>query len=341
MQSGQLSRSGYRNKRVLVTGGLGFIGSNLVLALVHEGAEVTVVDAAIEGCGANDYNLAPVQGLVRFVRANIADSGTMAEVLSGQEVIFNVAGEVSHTNSVKEPERDLALNAADHLRFLQHCRRWAPRARIVYTSSRQVYGRPQYLPVDEDHPVSPCDYNGVHKWAAECYHRLQAVLYGQPAVALRLTNVYGPRQALQLPWQGFIATFVRRALQNEPIVVFGDGRQLRDMLYVDDAVEALLLAGLAPLPAEPPWFVANVGGPAPLTLAEIARTVAGDNVRFIPFPDEQARIDIGSYYSDSRRFQEWTGWKPRVHFAEGLARTLEFYRSHAEHYLQDHVHPVR
>lgn len=326
-----MSGGRYRNRRVLVTGGLGFIGSNLTLALVREGAEITVVDALVEGCGGNEANLGPARTGVRLCRSNIGDTRAMADVLPGNEVIFNLAGEVSHFRSVQDPERDLELNARAQLRFLEACRRWAPRARVVYTSTRQVYGRPRYLPVDEDHPAAPVDFNGVHKLAAEAYHRLQSSLYGLQTVCLRLTNVYGPRQALHLPSQGFIAVFLSRLLRGEDVCVYGEGTQLRDLLYVDDAVEALLRAGLAPLPPGSVHATCNVGGPRALPLAEIARTVAGSRVRRVPFPTDLLPIDIGSYSTDDRRFRAWTGWEPRVELPEGVARTLAYYRAHVCH----------
>jgi len=328
-----VKRVRFRNKTVLVTGGLGFIGSNIALALMREGAQVTVVDAAVEGCGANDHNLDEAGGAIRVVRADIADEEAMAEALPGQQIVFNLAGEISHGNSVRYPERDLDLNARSHLRFLESCRRWAPQARILYASSRQVYGTPEYLPVDERHPVHPADFNGVHKFAAETYHRLFSILHGLETVSLRLTNVYGPRQALHLPWQGFIGTFLARALRGETVRVFGDGTQLRDMLYVDDAVEAFLRAALAPLPGSARWLVCNVGGPRPLSLSEIARTVAGGDFIHVPFPETSKLIDIGSYYADDSLLRSWTGWAPHVEFAEGVARTLAFYRDHAAIYL--------
>lgn len=333
-----MNRARFRNRRVLVTGGLGFIGSNLALALLREGAQVTIVDAVVEGCGANPHNVDEAAGTIPLIAADIGDTEAMAEALAGQQLIFNLAGEISHTNSVRFPERDLDLNARSHLRFLESCRRWAPQARIVYASSRQIYGTPQYLPVDERHPIQPSDFNGVHKFAAETYHRLFAAIHGLETVSLRLTNVYGPRQALHLPWQGFITTFVARALRGETLRVFGDGTQLRDMLYVDDAVEAFLRAALAPLPGGARWLVCNVGGPRPLSLAEIARTIAGADVTYVPFPETSRLIDIGSYYADDSLLRSWTGWAPRVEFAEGIARTLAFYRDHAAIYLPQAAH---
>lgn len=331
----------YRGRKVVVTGGLGFLGSNLALELCRRGAEVTVVDAQVEGCGSNPFNIEEAGAAIRQVRGGIEDEEVAAETLPGQEVIFNLAGEISHIHSVHYPERDLDLNARAQLRFVEYAKRLAPRARIVYASSRQVYGPPDYLPVDERHPVRPVDVNGVHKLAAEFYHRLASTLAGQQTVCLRLTNTYGPRQALNLPWQGFIGTFFARLLSGSPLTVYGDGRQLRDMLYVDDAVRAFLAAGCAPLPTDTPHTTLNVGGPEPLELLRIAEILAGAGglqpaggppVRLVPFPPERRKIDIGSYTADDRRFRAWSNWRPEIHFADGAARTLDFYRQHARHY---------
>ncbi len=335
----------YSGRRVLVTGGLGFLGSNLALALWRAGAAVTVVDSMVGGCGANERNLAEAGGAVVLRKDDIGDQAAMARVLPGQDVVFNLAGEISHTRSMSWPERDLDLNARAHLRFLECCRRHAPSSRIVYAGSRQIYGPPDYLPVDERHPVRPADFNGVHKWAAESYHRLLSLVYGVETVSLRLTNIYGPRQALNLPWQGFIGRFIALALRSQPIPVYGDGRQLRDMLFVDDAVEALLLAGSAPLPSDVSHAAFNLGGPEPLPLSRIAELVteaAGSPapVRYVDFPAGRKKIDIGSYYADDRAFRAWTGWSPQIRFTDGIRRTLDFYRSRSADYPLEPLDPA-
>lgn len=330
----------YAGKAALVTGGLGFLGSNLALALHRLGAVVTVVDAVIEGCGANEHNLEGAGGDIAVVRAGIDDASAMSRILPQQDFIFNLAGEISHSRSIECPERDLNLNGCANLHFVQHCQRWAPQARIVYASSRQVYGAADYLPVDEKHPIRPIDFNGAHKRLAEFYHQLAAQLYGIETVVLRLTNVYGPRQALNLPWQGFIAVFIATALRGEEITVFGTGDQMRDMVFVDDVVDAFLLAGSGPLDNAPRDLIFNIGGPQPLTLNDIAETLADvaavpparSRIVRVPFPESRKIIDIGSYYADYQRFQSWTGWKPRVSFREGLERTVAFYREHASKY---------
>ncbi len=324
----------YKGKKVLVTGGLGFIGSNLALRLVGEGAEVSIVDSSVEGCGANLHNIAPIRGRVKLIPAGICDAELFRDELKSAEIIFNLAGEISHTHSMEFAERDLQINAVAQLQFLLACRQHARGRRIVYASTRQVYGTPEYLPVDESHPVNPIDFNGVHKFATTNYHLLMSRSGDIDAIALRLTNVYGPRMALNIPCQGFLSNFLRRLLLGQTIEIFGDGNQLRDPMFVDDAVEAFLKAGAA---ARPPSRLYNVGGPQALSLSEIARmavaSVDAPEPVFRPFPEYQKQIDIGSYYTDSTRIRTELGWTPAVRFEEGIRRTVAYYRSELSHYL--------
>lgn len=326
--------SAFRNQKVLVTGGLGFIGSNLALRLVRAGAQVTIVDSAVEGCGARRHNIAAAEGGLRVIVADIGDSGALKGEIDGCAAIFNLAGEISHIRSMRDPTRDAALNAMSQLRFLEECARQQPGVRVVYASTRQIYGVPQYLPVDERHPIQPVDFNGVHKYAATAYHLLWSELGRIDARVLCLTNVYGPRLALWLSGQGFLSHFLRRAVLGETIEIFGDGRQLRDPLYVDDAVDAFLLAGAASDPKSRRW---NLGGLHALPLAEIAQTISqaagGPPPVCRPFPPEHRTIDIGSYTSDSTKIREELGWVPRTGFADGICRSLEFFRRELPHYL--------
>jgi UDP-glucose 4-epimerase len=323
----------YRNYKVLVTGGLGFIGSNLALKLAEAGAAVTVVDSCDPGCGANPHNLAPAPD-VRVIHADIRDSAALAGEIRGADAIFNLAGEISHTRSMREPARDADLNATAQLHFLEECARHAPGVPIVYAGTRQIYGVPQYLPVDELHPVHPVDFNGIHKYAAISYHLLWGEMGKLDARVLCLTNVYGPRMALNVSGQGFLGHFLRVGLTGEAIRIFGDGRQLRDPVYVDDVVEAFLLAGTAHPASRRLW---NVGGGAPLSLAEIAQTISraagAPAPQYEPFPAEHKSIDIGSYFTDSSRIRKDLGWRPVVPFDEGIRRTLEYYRREMPHYL--------
>jgi len=324
----------YRNKRVLVTGGLGFIGSNLALRLLAEGARVTVVDSLICGCGGNRFNLGPAAGEVEWLDCSIAESARLRPLLSRCDVVFNLAGEISHIHSMLYPERDLEINTTAQLHFLQSCLAAAPGIRIVYAGTRQVYGVPEYLPVDESHPINPVDFNGVHKYAATQYHLMLSRLGLLDAAVLRLTNVYGPRMALDVPCQGFLSTYLRKALTGQALEIFGDGRQLRDPLFVDDAVEAFLTAGAV---ESLPVRSYNVGGPAPLTLAGIAETFSAAARLSAPtcreFPAERKAIDIGSYHTDSTRIAAHLGWRASTRFAEGVERTLAYYRGCLGAYL--------
>ncbi len=324
----------YDNVPVLITGGLGFIGSNLAIRLVEAGARVTIADPLMVGCGANRHNIAAVADRVELIERDIGDAEAFASAIRDAKVIFNLAGEISHIHSMEFPERDLLINTVSQLRFLQACARHNPGVRIVYAGTRQVYGKPDYLPMDERHPVRPVDFNGVHKYAANMYHAMLSRSGHIDAIVLRLTNVYGPRMSLAIPCQGFLSTFLRLVLTGKGLQVFGDGKQLRDPVFVDDIVEAFLLAGLAPSPQE---RTINVGGPEALSLRRIAELCAkhgGDlPVTFRPFPEDRAAIDIGSYSTDSSLFERTFGWKPAVRFEEGLLSTLAYYRAEMPHYL--------
>jgi len=335
----------YRDVPVLITGGLGFLGSNLAIKLVEEGARVTIVDASIAGCGSNQYNIEPVRDRVTVVAQDIGEAAGFAPAIAEARVIFNLAGEISHIHSMDFPERDLKINTVAQLRFLMECQASNPGVRVVYASTRQIYGMPNYLPVDENHPIQPVDYNGVHKYAASMYHTMLGRSGAIDAVVLRLTNVYGPRMALDVPCQGFLSTFLRRLLLRRPLEIFGDGEQLRDPVFVDDAVEAFMIAGAierAPSKLYKPSMVYNIGGPEKLSLNEIARVSTGAAGVEAPshraFPGEIRAIDIGSYYTDSDRAARELDWRPSTSFAEGIRRTLDYYRGQLDRYL-DPAHP--
>jgi UDP-glucose 4-epimerase len=323
-------RKFYAGRTVLVTGGLGFIGSNLALALHSLGARVTILDSLTEGCGGDLRNLGEAASDFRVLIADIACPDTAAVVLPGVDVIFNLASEIAHTPTIGPAFRDLALNVSSQLSFLGHCVTHAPGSRIVYTSTRQVYGAPQYLPVDEKHPLHPVDFNGVHKLAASQYHLLLWRMGQLDSVVLYLTNVYGPRIALHLPQQGFLARFLSRALRGEALDVFGDGQQLRDPLYISDAVEAILCAGCA-APGDHRCF--NIGHPETHSVIKIAEMLSGlaglPSLRLKEFPSQLKSIDVGSYATDVRLGREVLGWQARVSLKEGLSQSLHFYRANA------------
>lgn len=324
----------YAGRRVLVTGGLGFVGSNLAHRLVGLGSVVTLVDALLTDCGGNWFNVASIRDRVRVEIASLCDSTAMARLVREPEIIFNLAGKISHIDSVRDPLGDLESNARGPLTLLEACRHYNPRAKVVYASTRQVYGRPAALPVDEEQRTRPTDVNGANKLAGETYHRLYYETHGLATVCLRLTNTFGPRQLIRHNRQGFLPWFLRCALSGGEITLYGDGCQLRDVNFVDDVVAAFLLAGASEA-ANGEIF--NLGGREPLSLRDIAvsivEAVGYGKVTFVPWPSERKKIDIGSYYADYSRIRQILGWEPTVSFAEGLRQTVAFFRANRAHYV--------
>lgn len=323
----------FRGRRVVVTGGAGFIGSNLAIRLCQLGADVVIFDCLLPGSGANEANLATIREQVTFVVGDLRDLGALREVIAGADLIFNLAGQISHVRSMREPFLDHAINCLGHLNLVEVWRQTAPQAKVVYAGTRQQYGRPQYLPIDEKHPLTLSDVNAIHKTAAESYHLLYARVYGLQAVSLRLTNTYGPRMLIRTADQTFLGWFVNRAMMGHTIELFGDGMQRRDLTFVDDAVDAMLLAAALP---QANGEVFNVSGPRPLTLFDIAQltvaAVGNGDCRRVPFPEERKKIDIGDAYSDGSKLTAVLGWQPKTSLEEGLRQTVAFYRSNWEQY---------
>ena len=328
-------REYYRGRRVLVTGGLGFIGSNLARQLVELGADVLLIDAMIEDYGGNFFNIAGFADQVRVNLSDVRNESIMDVLVRDREIIFNLAGQVSHIDSMRDPYTDLEINCRAQLSMLEACRKFNPTTKVVFAGTRQVYGKPDHLPVDERHLVRPIDVNGVNKAAGEYYHLLYNNVFGVRACSLRLTNVYGPRQLIKHNRQGFIGWFIRLAIEDKEIQVFGDGSQMRDFVFVDDAADAFLRAGAC---AACDGEVYNVGGLEPIAhrdLVALLLDVAGTgSVKYVPWPPEKKQIDIGSFYSDSSKFGAATGWKPKVALREGFGRTIEFYRANLPQYLE-------
>jgi UDP-glucose 4-epimerase len=334
MNTGYLSF--YRGRRVMVTGGLGFIGSNLVHRLVDAGADVLIVDSLNRHYGGNLFNIHGLENRVRVNISDVRDQTSVDVLVQDREVIFNLAGQVSHIDSMRDPYTDLEINCRAQLSMLEACRKYNPHVRVVYAGTRQVYGRPDRLPVDESQLVRPADINGVNKAAGEYYHLLYNNVFGVRACSLRLTNVYGPRQLIRHNRQGFIGWFIRLAVEGREIEIFGDGSQLRDFVFVDDAADAFLRAGATDAAN---GEVFNVGGDEPIShreLVSLLLEVAGaGSMRFVEWPADKKRIDIGSFYSDSTKFRRAVGWRPRIGLREGLQRTIAFYRQHLDQYIGD------
>jgi UDP-glucose 4-epimerase len=323
----------FRGKRVLITGGLGFIGSNLARQLVTYGARVLLVDSLIPEYGGNLHNIAGIESDVDVNIADIRDQHSMAYLVQNQEFLFNLAGQTSHVDSMKAPDIDLDINCRAQLSLLEAVRKKNPDVKIVYASTRQIYGVPEWLPVDERHPLRPTDVNGINKMAGECYHILYNNVYGVRACALRLTNTYGPRMRVRDARQTFLGWWIRSAIDGKDIEIYGDGRQLRDFNYVDDVVHALLLAAASP---EADGQVFNLGHRTYISLDDLAalllRLTGNGERRLVPFPPDLKAIDIGDYYGDFTRINKVLGWQPWVGLADGLARTLEFFREHRQFY---------
>jgi UDP-glucose 4-epimerase len=331
-----MSASSFSSAKVLITGGLGFIGSNLARRLVHAGAQVTVMDSLIPEYGGNPFNVEDIRDRIEVELADVRDERAVTRLVQGRDYLFNLAGQTSHVDSMTDPKTDLDINAAAQLSILEACRKHNHSVKVVFASTRQLYGRPQYLPVDEKHPIRPVDVNGINKLAGEWYHLLYNEVYGIRACALRLTNTYGPCMRVKDARQTFLGIWVRNIIQGRTISVYGDGEQLRDFNYVDDAVEALLGAGQNPA-SEGQVF--NLGSSEVISLRALAEKLialhGSGNFEVVPFPAERKVIDIGDYYSDFGKIGSALGWKPKVGLDEGLSRTLDYYSRHGSHYWSD------
>lgn len=324
----------FASKKALITGGVGFIGSTLAHRLVELGAEVTLVDSLVPEYGGNLRNVEDIKDKVRVNISDIRDEHAMKYLVQGQDYLFNLAGQTSHVDSMNNPYTDLDINCRAQLSILEACRKNNSGVTVVFASTRQMYGVPQYLPVDERHPIQPVDVNGINKMAGEWYHLVYERVYGIRSCALRLTNTYGPRMRIKDARQTFLGVWIRNILRDEPLKVFGDGKQIRDFNYVDDVVDAMLAAALSP---ESSGKIYNLGADDPISLkdtAELMVQVHGSgSYEIVPFPDDRKVIDIGDYYGDYRRIRSQLGWKPTTSLADGLRKTLDYYREHFDEYV--------
>lgn len=324
----------FQDKRVLITGGLGFIGSNLARRLVECGARVTLVDSLIPEYGGTLFNIDGIEDRLHINIADVRDRHSMAYLVREQDYLFNLAGQTSHMDSMEDPYTDLEINCVAQLSILEACRKYSPRIKVVFASTRQIYGKPDYLPVNENHLLRPVDVNGINKMAGEWYHILYNNVYGIRATALRLTNTYGPRMRIRDARQTFLGLWIRLVLEGRQFEVW-DGQQLRDFNFVDDTVDALLAAAMSD---QANGRAFNLGGERAISLKDLADLVIevnGGSGRYEvkSFPSNRERIDIGDYYADYDCIANILGWRPRLHLKEGLALTLDFFRQHLKNYI--------
>lgn len=321
-------------KKVLISGGLGFIGSNLADRLVGDGAQVTIIDSMIPEYGGNMRNIHEISDKITVNFSDVRDPFSINQLISEQDYLFNLAGQTSHLDSMEEPFTDLDINAKAQLSILEACRKHNPDIRIIFASTRQIYGKPKYLPVDEKHPCHPVDVNGINKMAGEWYHILYHDVYGIPTSVLRLTNTYGPRMRIKDARQTFLGIWIRNLLEKKPIQVYGNGLQRRDYNYIDDVVDALLIAATRP---EARGKIFNLGAPEPLSLEDTARLMCklsdGASYEKIPFPEERKAIDVGDFVCDYKAFQSTFDWNPKVNFQEGISKSIDYYRKNLDYYI--------
>lgn len=325
----------WAGRRALIAGGLGFIGSNLARHLVAAGAQVTLVDCLRPEFGGNEFNVADLRDQLRIHLLDLRETNPLREIVRAQDYVFNLAGQTSHLDSMRDPEGDLEMNCRAQLSLLEACRQENRAIKIVFASTRQIYGVPQYVPVDEAHPLAPVDVNGANKLAGENYHLVYGRAYDMHVSVLRLTNTYGPRMRVKDERQTFLGIWLRRLLEGRPIRVFGDGSQRRDFNFVRDVVDALLRAADDP---RAQGRVFNLGSSEVVSLQELARQLiklhGGGEIETVEFPPERKAIDIGNYFSDYRLISETLGWQPQTSLREGLRETLDFYRQNRAHYWE-------
>lgn len=322
----------FRNKRILITGGLGFIGSTLAHQLIKIGADVTLVDSMIPEYGGNLFNVEGIRDKVKINISDVRDRSSMNYLVRDKDYIFNLAGTLSHIDSMNDPFTDLEINCVAQLSILEAVRQNNSETKILFAGTRGQYGKADYLPVDENHPLHPTDVNGINNIAGEWYHILYNNVYGIRAISLRLTNTYGPRHQMKHHRQGIINWFIRQIIEGNKIKIYGDGSQIRDTNYVDDVIEAMLLAMAS---EETNGEVYNLGG-FPISLKDMVEKMIeiygkGD-YEIIVYPEDSKKIEIGDYIANYSKFKKVVGWQPQVDIETGLKKTFEYYDMYKQYY---------
>jgi nucleoside-diphosphate-sugar epimerase len=318
---------------VLITGGAGMIGSTIAHQAVAQGARVSILDAMLPLYGGNLFNLQGILPQVRFIQGDIRDLDLMRRVVPGYDFIFSLAGQVSYVDSNTDPLMDLEINCKGHLQVLEACRLENPRARLLFASSRFVYGRIEYNPVDEGHPFNCLSIYGIHKLAGEKYYRFYQEAYGVPTVSVRIANPYGPRQQMKHSKYGIVNWFIRLALDGQPLTVFGDGLQRRDYIFNEDLAAGCIALMLSP---GTEGQVYNLGTGTGVPFIEMAQLVAaavpGAELRQVEWPQDRYFVETGDYLSDISRITAVSGWQPRTSIEAGIERTVAYYRAHRQQY---------
>ena len=309
------------------------IGSTIAHLAMAQGAQVSVLDAMMPLYGGNRFNLQGILDKIQFIEGDIRDLDLMRRVVPGYDYIFSLAGQVSYVDSNTDPLLDLDINCKGHIQVLEACRRENPQAKLLFASSRFVYGRIEYNPVDEKHPFNCLSIYGIHKLAGEKYYRFYQEAYGLNTVSVRIANPYGPRQQMKHSKYGIVNWFVRLALDSQPLTVFGDGQQRRDYIYNEDLAEGCIALILSP---GTEGQVYNLGTGSAVPFIEMARLVAeavpGTELRQVAWPQDRYFVETGDYLSDITRITAATGWRPKTTPKDGIERTVAYYREHRKEY---------
>lgn len=322
----------FKNKKILITGGLGFIGSTLAHRLAKIEADIYLIDSLIPEYGGNNFNINGIEDKVKVNIADVRDKHSMDYLVKDKDIIFNLAGTLSHIDSMNDPFTDLEINCMSQLSILESCRKNNRDIKIIFAGTRGQYGKADHLPVDEKHLMHPTDVNGINNIAGESYHILYNNIYGIRAVSLRLTNTYGPRHQMKHHKQGIINWFIRQLIEEQTIKLYGDGKQIRDINYVDDVVEALLLVACN---EKADGEVFNLGG-IPKNLIDLVETMIDvygkGNYELIPFKDDLKKIEIGDYVANFEKIKNTAGWQPKISLEEGLRSSFDYYEKYRNHY---------
>ncbi len=325
-----------KDKSVLITGGLGFIGSSIAHRCVDLGAKVTLLDACLEPYGWNFANIREIEDRIHFIKGDVRDKKVIGQSVPEAEIIFHMAAQVGREISMEDPKLDTDINCMGILNILESARQMDSPPKIIYAGSRGQVGEPVYLPVNEKHPDHPTDIYGINKLAAEKYLLLYHKVYGIPAVTLRLNNVYGPRCQMHAGFYGILNWFMSNAMQGRPITVYGEGSQTRDYVYIDDVVDAFVRSAIANEVVGEICYVGSGKETVFLDMVkEIVRAVGKGEIVHVPFPESREKIDIKRFVVDITKIQTLLGWTPEVDLSEGVERTCSFYKERLDQYLRD------